>query len=53
MEDQYTKISVDAVVFGYEKHDGLSVLLIKRKYPPFEHSWALPGGFVTDDESLE
>lgn len=29
------------------------MLLIKRAAPPFEGSWALPGGFVEPDESLE
>ena len=47
------KVAVDAVVFGYSKQEGVSVLLIKRKYPPFKDSWALPGGFVLADESLE
>lgn len=46
-------LTVDAVVFGYTSKDGLSVLLIKRKIPPFQHSWAIPGGFVLEDESLE
>lgn len=31
----------------------LKVLLIKRKYPPFMDCWAIPGGFVNMDESLE
>lgn len=31
----------------------LKVLLIKRKYPPFMECWAIPGGFVGMDESLE
>ena len=47
------KVAVDAIVFGYSKQDGVSVLLIQRKYDPFKGSWALPGGFVLEDESLE
>ena len=29
------------------------VLLIERKHPPFEGMWALPGGFLDMDETLE
>jgi 8-oxo-dGTP diphosphatase len=47
------KVAVDAIVFGYSKTDGVSVLLIKRKYKPFKESWAIPGGFVLENESLE
>ncbi|MGN6492959.1 MAG: NUDIX hydrolase [Agriterribacter sp.] len=47
------KVAVDAIVFGYSKNDGVSVLLIQRKYDPFKTSWAIPGGFVLEDESLE
>ena len=47
------KLAVDAVVFGYSKTEGVSVLLIKRKYPPYKGQWALPGGFVLQKESLE
>lgn len=46
-------LTVDAIVFGYAKGEGVSVLLIKRKYEPFKDSWALPGGFVLETESLE
>lgn len=46
------KLSVDAVVFGYESQK-LSILLIKRKYEPFKDKWALPGGFVLLNENLE
>ena len=46
-------LTVDAVVFGYEPVDGISVLLIKRKYQPFKGDWAFPGGFVDKEESLE
>ena len=49
---QSIKITVDAVVFGYES-GVISVLLIKRKYEPYKGKWAIPGGFVLDDESLE
>ncbi|KIC94236.1 NUDIX hydrolase [Flavihumibacter solisilvae] len=47
------KVAVDAIVFGYSKHDGISVLLIQRKYKPYKDIWAIPGGFVLEDESLE
>lgn len=51
--NQTIKITVDAVVFGYHRDEGISVLLIKRKLEPFIHQWALPGGFVKNEESLE
>lgn len=45
-------LTVDAVVFGYD--DALlRILLVQRGTPPFEGSWALPGGFVRMDETLE
>lgn len=50
---QDIKVSVDAVVFGYSPEEGIQVLLIKRKYEPFQKSWALPGGLVLNEESLE
>lgn len=50
---QNIKLAVDAIVFGYSKEQGVSVLLIKRKYPPHDGAWAIPGGFVLDGESLE
>ena len=50
---QNIKVAVDAVVFGYTSKDGLSVLLIKRNVAPYINTWALPGGLVSDDESLE
>jgi 8-oxo-dGTP diphosphatase len=45
-------ITVDVIIFSLRDSD-LQVLLIKRRYPPFEGMWAIPGGFVEMDESLE
>jgi 8-oxo-dGTP diphosphatase len=50
---QDIKVSVDAVVFGYDQEQGISVLLIKRRNEPFQKMWALPGGLVLNDESLD
>lgn len=45
-------VTVDAVVFTIR--DGKRhVLLIERKHEPFAGSWALPGGFVEMDETLD
>lgn len=46
-------LTVDCVVFGLAQPDSLQVMLIRRDLPPFEGEWALPGGFVHQDESLE
>jgi len=45
-------LAVDCVVFGFDEGD-LRVLLIQRDVPPFEGQWALPGGFVRADETLD
>lgn len=50
---QKIKVAVDAVVFGYTSTDGLQVLLIKRNIKPFKDVWALPGGLVRNEETLE
>lgn len=47
-------LTVDCVVFGVDfEHDQLQLLLIKRALPPCVGQWALPGGFVLMDESLD
>ena len=46
-------VTVDCVVFGLDQTDYLQVLLIQRRLPPFVGQWALPGGFVRQDEALE
>ncbi|MDA0269238.1 MAG: NUDIX domain-containing protein [Cyanobacteria bacterium] len=46
-------LTVDCVVFGLDVDDRLKVLLIQRRIPPFVGQWALPGGFVRLEESLD
>jgi 8-oxo-dGTP diphosphatase len=45
-------VTVDLVIFTLLRGT-LYVLLVKRGSPPFAGMWALPGGFVRMDESLE
>jgi 8-oxo-dGTP diphosphatase len=45
-------ITVDCVVFGLDEQQ-LKVMLIQRGVEPFKDTWALPGGFVKLEESLE
>lgn len=45
-------VTVDVVIFTILEEQ-LKVLLIQRKGWPFEGMWAIPGGFVQMNESLE
>lgn len=47
---QNIKIAVDAVVFGYHNNQ-IQILLIQQKFG--KKQWALPGGFVLDNENLD
>lgn len=57
-EGQYTykyphpSVTTDCVIFGY---DGkvLSILLVERGNDPYKGCWALPGGFMEIDETVE
>lgn len=51
MRESKIFVTVDAVVF--KKSDRLRVLLIQRLKEPFKDSWALPGGFVDENEDLQ
>ncbi|MDX1651882.1 MAG: NUDIX hydrolase [Brumimicrobium sp.] len=48
--NQDIKIAVDAVVFDTENHD-TKVLIIERKNLAGGKKWALPGGFIENDET--
>jgi len=45
-------VTVDIVIFTL-KAGSLQVLLVKRGVAPFEGQYAIPGGFIRGDESLE
>jgi 8-oxo-dGTP diphosphatase len=45
-------LTVDVVVFALDEED-LQVMLIQRELPPFVGAWALPGGFVRVEETLD
>ena len=45
-------VTTDIVIFTI-RQDELKILLIKRALPPHRNQWALPGGFIKLEESLE
>ena len=45
-------VAVDLVLLGIQA-DRPAVLLLQRSAPPFADAWALPGGFVAIDETLD
>jgi 8-oxo-dGTP diphosphatase len=46
------RVTVDIVIFTI-REASLQVLLVKRGVPPFEGHFALPGGFIRVQESIE
>lgn len=44
-------VSVDAIII--DKKNKSKILLIKRKNFPFQNKWALPGGFIEMNETLD
>jgi 8-oxo-dGTP diphosphatase len=44
-------VTVDLVVFTI-RGDALCVLVVRRRLAPYKGRWALPGGFVEEDEDL-
>lgn len=52
MRDQPIYLTVDSVIF-YSENNDLYVLLIQRKKDPFKSKWALPGGFLEENEPFK
>lgn len=51
---QHPSVTADILIFKPSDTEGwLEVLLIQRKRPPFQDCWAVPGGFVNIDESID
>ena len=46
------RLTVDVVIFAI-LDARLQALLIRRGIPPFEGRWALPGGFIVENEAVE
>ncbi|GMV92465.1 MAG: hypothetical protein AMXMBFR82_22430 [Candidatus Hydrogenedentota bacterium] len=45
-------MAADSVIFTL-RDNRLHILLIRRGHDPFIHCWALPGGFVNENEPLD
>lgn len=45
-------VTTDIAVFS-DRDGRASILLIQRRHNPFAGAWALPGGFLDEDETLE
>ena len=52
MPKPHALVTVDVVVFTV-RAEALQVLLVQRGTAPFKDRWALPGGFIRDEEPLE
>jgi len=51
-EDVKRLISIDCIIFGYEKEQ-LKILLFKRIIEPAKGQWSLIGGWIKENESAE
>ena len=49
MKHQWPETAIDAVIIDENE----TVVLIKRRNPPYQNHWALPGGFVELGEKVE
>ena len=48
MKNYNSALTVDCIIFS-----GESIVLIKRRNPPFQGFFALPGGYVEEGETVE
>lgn len=47
------KVAADLVLLAHDENDVENVLVVLRRWAPFEGQWALPGGHVELDETAE
>lgn len=48
----HPRVAADVAVFAF-RDGAMNVLLVRRRYEPYESYWALPGGLMGPDETLE
>ena len=48
----HPSVTADNVIFGFDGNN-LHILLVERGLEPFKGCWALPGGFLQMDETIE
>lgn len=48
----HAAITADCVIYGFDG-ERLKILLVERGLEPYKGMWALPGGFMKIDESIE
>jgi 8-oxo-dGTP diphosphatase len=46
-------LTADILLLGIAQDQTAHLLLIERKHPPFAGCWALPGGFMDEQEPIE
>jgi ADP-ribose pyrophosphatase YjhB (NUDIX family) len=51
-EAPHPRVAADVAVFAF-RDGAMNVLLVRRRYEPYESYWALPGGLLAPDETLE
>ena len=49
---QHPRVAADVAVFTF-LGGAMQVLLVRRRYEPYQSYWALPGGLMEADETLE
>ncbi len=52
LKEVMENISIDCVIIGFEKSE-FRILLKKREAEPFKGMWALPGGFLKQEELVK
>ena len=48
----HPRVAADVAVFAF-RDGAMNVLLVRRRYEPYQSYWALPGGLLNAEETLE